>query len=192
MLNSFKHTRQLQIMENMNYPGNSWEGCLSWLPSRRRPILSGAPYPQISPHPGQLKILRIHVHVLLLLIYPLHCFISIVDAWDLLEFMIYQSCSEGGPLFLALRILKFSIYQITHLYTSQRISVVQILYPLRSHVCAIFFLYMSASPPFGSQIDLVLDLLLALKLLLVLAFEVGNGLGLVLALVLVLVCCWLC
>ena len=106
MLNSFKHTRQLQIMENMNYPGNSWEGCLSWLPSRRRPILSGAPYPQISPHPGQLKILRIHVHVLLSLIYPLHCFISIVDAWDLLEFMIYQSCSEGRPLFLALRILK--------------------------------------------------------------------------------------
>ena len=138
MLNSFKHTRQLQIMENMNYPGNSWEGCLSWLPSRRRPILSGAPYPQISPHPGQLKILRIHVHVLLSLIYPLHCFISIVDARDLLEFMIYLSCSEGGPLFLALRILKFSIYEITHLYTSQRISVVKIMYPLRSHVCAIF------------------------------------------------------
>ena len=111
-MNSCKHTRQLQIMENMNYPGNSWEGCLSWLPSRRRPILSGAPYPQISPHPGQLKILRIHVHVLLSLIYPLHCFISIVDAWDLLEFMIYQSCSEGGPLFLALRILKFSIYHL--------------------------------------------------------------------------------
>ena len=148
MLNSFKHTRQLQIMGNMNYPGNSWEGCLSWLPSRRRPILSGAPYPQISPHPGQLKILRIHVHVLLSLIYPLHCFISIVDAWDLLEFMIYQSCSEGGPLFLALRILKFSIYQITHLYISQRISVVQILYPLRSHVCAIFS-YMSHSQMLG-------------------------------------------
>ena len=139
MLNSFKHTRQLQIMENMNYPGNSWEGCLSWLPSRRRPILSGAPYPQISPHPGQLKILRIHVHVLLSLIYPLHCFISIVDAWDLLEFMIYQSCSEGGPLFLALRILKFSIYQITHLYTSQRISVVQCTH--WGHMFVLFFSY---------------------------------------------------
>ena len=145
LLNNFKHTRQLQIMENMNYPGNSWEGCLSWLPSRRRPILSGAPYPQISPHPGQLKILRIHVHVLLSLIYPLHCFISIVDAWDLLEFMIYQSCSEGRPLFLALRILKFSIYQITHLYTSQRISV-----HIEVTCLCYFFLYMSASPPFGS------------------------------------------
>ena len=150
MLNSFKHTRQLQIMENMNYPGNSWEGCLSWLPSRRRPILSGAPYPQISPHPGQLKILRIHVHVLLSLIYPLHCFISIVDAWDLLEFMIYQSCSEGGPLTIS----SFAYPQIFHLSNNTSVhipkNICSTVYPLRSHVCAIFFLYISASPPFGS------------------------------------------
>ena len=164
MLNSFKHTRQLQIMENMNYPGNSWEGCLSWLPSRRRPILSGAPYPQIQPHPGQLKILRIHVHVLLsLLIYPLHCFI-IIDAWDLGNFSLFSNKTHPK----------------------------EYLYTLRSHVCGYFFVHMSDSPQFGSQVDLVVDLLLPLKLLLVLAFEVGNGLGLVLALVLVLVCCWLC